>query len=196
VPRVVNGEGEQTLEETSDQEVMMQVRAGDVDQLSILFERHHRRLFGFCLGILGNRDSARDLVQEVFFRLLKYRDSFRPEAPFAPWLYRLARNACIDHLRKSGRERPAEPDLDRPDPTPLMPEEIEKREELQKLQRALGRLPEDKRELLLLARSGTLSYEQIAALLGCSVGALKVRVHRALQLLREAYARVDAEALS
>ena len=56
----------------------MQVRAGDVDQLSILFERHHRRLFGFCLGILGNRDSARDLVQEVFFRLLKYRDSFRP----------------------------------------------------------------------------------------------------------------------
>ena len=77
-----------------------------------------------------------------------------------------------------------------------MPEEIEKREELQKLQRALGRLPEDKRELLLLARSGTLSYEQIAALLGCSVGALKVRVHRALQLLREAYARVDAEALS
>ena len=174
----------------------MQVRAGDVDQLSILFERHHRRLFGFCLGILGNRDSARDLVQEVFFRLLKYRDSFRPEAPFAPWLYRLARNACIDHLRKSGRERPAEPDLERPDPTPLVPEEIAKREELQKLQRALGRLPEDKRELLLLARSGTLSYEQIAALLGCSVGALKVRVHRALQLLRETYARVDSEALS
>jgi RNA polymerase sigma-70 factor (ECF subfamily) len=196
VPRVDNGEGGQKLEPTSDQEVMMQVRAGDVEQLSILFERHHQRLFGFCLGILGNRDSARDLVQEVFFRLLKYRDSFRPEAPFAPWLYRLARNACIDHLRKSGRERPAEPDLDRPDPTPLMPEEIEKREELQKLQRALGRLPEDKRELLLLARSGTLSYEQIAALLGCSVGALKVRVHRALQLLREAYARVDAEALS
>jgi len=174
----------------------MQVRAGDVEQLSILFERHHGKLFGFCLGILGNRESARDLVQEVFFRLLKYRESFRPEAPFAPWLYRLARNACIDHLRKSGRERPAEPDLDRPDPTPLIPEELERREELAKLQAALARLPEDKRELLLLARSGTLSYEQIAALLGCSVGALKVRVHRALQLLREAYARVDSEAFS
>jgi RNA polymerase sigma-70 factor, ECF subfamily len=196
VPRVDNGEGGQKLESLSDQEVMMQVRAGDVEQLSILFERHHQRLFGFCLGILGNRESARDLVQEVFFRLLKYRESFRPEAPFAPWLYRLARNACIDHLRKSGRERPAEPDLDRPDPTPLVPEEIERREELQRLQTALSRLPEDKRELLLLARSGTLSYEQIATLLGCSVGALKVRVHRSLQLLREAYARVDSEALS
>jgi RNA polymerase sigma-70 factor (ECF subfamily) len=186
------------LEEITDQEVMMQVRAGDVDQLSILFERHHARLFGFCLGILGNRESARDLVQEVFFRLLKYRESFRPEAPFAPWLYRLARNACIDHLRKSGRERPVENELDleRPDPTPLMPEELERRDELAKLQTALARLPEDKRELLLLARSGTLSYEQIAALLGCSVGALKVRVHRALQLLRDAYHRVDAEALS
>lgn len=170
----------------------MQVRAGDVEQLSILFERHHARLFGFCLGILGNRESARDLVQEVFFRLLKYRDSFRPEAPFAPWLYRLARNACIDQLRRSGRERPAEPDYDRPDPTPLIPEELERREELARLQRALGRLPEDKRELLLLARSGTLSYEQIAELLGCSVGALKVRVHRALQMLRESYTRVEA----
>jgi RNA polymerase sigma-70 factor (ECF subfamily) len=196
VPLVDNGEGDLKLEETSDQEVMMQVRAGDVEQLSILFERHHARLFGFCLGILGNRESARDLVQEVFFRLLKYRESFRPEAPFAPWLYRLARNACIDHLRKSNRERPAEPDLDRPDPTPLVPEELERKEELAKLQAALARLPEDKRELLLLARSGTLSYEQIAALLGCSVGALKVRVHRALQLLREAYARVDSEAFS
>jgi RNA polymerase sigma-70 factor (ECF subfamily) len=196
MPRVDNGEGGQTLEPTSDQEVMMQVRAGDVEQLSILFERHHGRLFGYCLGILGNRESARDLVQEVFFRLLKYRDSFRPEAPFAPWLYRLARNACIDHLRKSGRERPTEDDFDRPDPTPLVPEEMERREELQKLQTALARLPEDKRELLLLARSGTLSYEQIATLLGCSVGALKVRVHRALQLLREAYTRVDSEALS
>jgi len=196
MPRVDNGEGGQTLEVTTDQEVMMQVRAGDVEQLSILFERHHQRLFGYCLGILGNRESARDLVQEVFFRLLKYRDSFRPEAPFAPWLYRLARNACIDHLRKSGRERPVEDDFDRPDPTPLVPEEIERREELQKLQTALARLPEDKRELLLLARSGTLSYDQIATLLGCSVGALKVRVHRALQLLREAYTRVDSEALS
>ena len=174
----------------------MQVRAGDVEQLSILFERHHGRLFGYCLGILGNRESARDLVQEVFFRLLKYRDSFRPEAPFAPWLYRLARNACIDHLRKSGRERPTEPDLDRPDPTPLVTDELEHRDELARLQAALARLPEDKRELLLLARSGTLSYEQIAALLGCSVGALKVRVHRALHLLREAYARVGAEAVS
>src|SRR4026209_2191153 len=115
MPRVDNGEGGQTLEVTTDQEVMMQARAGDVQQLSILFERHHQRLFGYCLGILGNRESARDLVQEVFFRLLKYRDSFRPEAPFAPWLYRLARNACSDHLRKSGRERPAEPDFDRPD---------------------------------------------------------------------------------
>jgi RNA polymerase sigma-70 factor, ECF subfamily len=196
MPRVNIGEGGQNLVDPTDEELMMQVRAGDVEQLSMLFERHHSRLFGFCLGILGNRESARDLVQEVFFRLLKYRDSFRPDAPFAPWLYRLARNACIDQLRKSGREVASEPDYERPDPTPLVPEELERREELTKLQTALGRLPEDKRELLLLARSGTLSYEQIATLLGCSVGALKVRVHRSLQLLREAYAQIGSEAVS
>jgi RNA polymerase sigma-70 factor (ECF subfamily) len=196
MPRVNIGEGGQILVDPTDEELMMQVRAGDVEQLSMLFERHHSRLFGFCLGILGNREAARDLVQEVFFRLLKYRDSFRPDAPFAPWLYRLARNACIDQLRKSGREVISDTDFERPDPTPLVPEELERREELAKLRTALGRLPEDKRELLLLARSGTLSYEQIATLLGCTVGALKVRVHRSLQLLREAYAQIGSEAVS
>jgi RNA polymerase sigma-70 factor (ECF subfamily) len=183
-------------EATSDQEVMMQVRAGDVDQLSILFERHHTRLYGFCLGLLGNRESARDLVQEVFFRVLRYRESYRPDAPFGPWLYRMARNACIDQLRKGGRERQGDPDLEQQDPSPLVSEDLEREGELRLLRAALARLPEDKRELLLLARSGTLSYEQISGLVGCSVGALKVRVHRALQLLREAYARVEREAAS
>lgn len=176
----------------------MRVRAGDVEELSVLFERHHRRLFGFCLGLLGSRDAAGDLVQEVFFRVLKYRHTFRDKGEFAPWLYRLARNACIDHLRKGGRERPVQPEQEeaRPDPSPLASEQLEQREDLERLRAALGLLPEDKRELLLLARSGSLSYQQIAGLLGCSVGALKVRVHRALHLLREAYHQCEREALS
>ena len=169
----------------------MQVRAGDVEKLSTLFERHHARLFGFCLGLLGNREAARDLVQEVFFRVLRYRESYKPEAAFAPWLYRLARNACIDQLRKGGRERLADPDFEQPDPGPLPDHELEREDELHTLRAALARLPEDKRELLLLARSGSLTYEQIAGMVGCSVGALKVRVHRALQLLRESYAQVE-----
>src|SRR4051794_20133650 len=174
---------------------MMQVRAGDVEKLSVLFERHHGRLYGFCLGLMGNREAARDLVQEVFFRVLRYKDSYRPDAPFAPWLYRLARNAGIDQLRKGGRERPTDLDLERADPAPLVSEELAKQDELATLRAALSRLPDEKRELLLLARSGSLSYEQIADLHGCTVGALKVRVHRALQLLRDTYARVEREAI-
>jgi RNA polymerase sigma-70 factor (ECF subfamily) len=183
------------LDETTDQEVMMRVRAGDVEELSILFERHHGRLYGYCLGLLGSREGARDVVQEVFFRVLKYRQSYRPDAPFSPWLYRLARNACIDQLRKRSHEVSAEPELERADPSPLPPEHLERAEELSRLRAALDRLPAEKRELLLLARSGALSYEQIAGTLGCTVGALKVRVHRALQLLREAYALTQNEAL-
>jgi RNA polymerase sigma factor (sigma-70 family) len=184
------------VETSTDQEVMMQVRGGDVEKLSILFERHHSRLYGFCLGLVGNREAARDLVQEVFFRVLRYRDSYRPEAPFAPWLYRMARNAGIDLLRKGGRERPVDTELERPDPSPLASDELARQDELAILRSALQRLPEEKRELLLLARSGSLSYEQIAELQGCTVGALKVRVHRALQLLRDTYARVEREASS
>jgi RNA polymerase sigma factor (sigma-70 family) len=176
----------------NDQEVMMRVRAGDVEQLSILFERHHGRLYGYCAGLLGSREAARDLVQEVFFRVLKYRGSFRDDAAFAPWLYRLARNACIDQLRKGWREVTTETGLDRADPAPSASDDLEHAEQLARLRAALRRLPDEKRELLLLARSGALSYEQIAETLGCSVGALKVRVHRALQLLRESYVHLDA----
>jgi RNA polymerase sigma-70 factor (ECF subfamily) len=174
---------------------MMRVRAGDVEQLSILFERHHGRLYGYCLGLMGGREAARDVVQEVFVRVLKYRQSFRTDAAFAPWLYRLARNACIDQLRKGSHEVLADPDLERADPQPLAPEHLERAEELDRLRAALRQLPEEKRELLLLARSGALSYQQIASTLGCSVGALKVRVHRALQLLRDAYAEIAGEAV-
>jgi RNA polymerase sigma factor (sigma-70 family) len=183
-------------DDPTDQEVMMQVRAGDVEKLSVLFERHHARLYRYCLGLLGNRDAARDLVQEVFFRVLRYRETYRPDAPFAPWLYRVARNSCFEHLQKGRRERLLDPevDMEQVDTAPLASEELSHRGELATLQAALSRLPADKRELLLLARSGSLTYDQIAAMFGCTVGALKVRVHRALQQLRETYTRLESEA--
>lgn len=180
-----------------DGEVMRMVRDGDVGQLGILFERHHGRLYNYCLRLTGNAETSRDLVQEVFFRILKYRETYRDDGSFLPWFYRLARNACYDHLRGSGREVAADVEaMEETDPGPAPSEEAERREEVRLLSRALHRLPVDKRELLVMARFGALGYREIAETLGTSVGAVRVRVHRALKELRQVYLRMEREATS
>ncbi len=179
----------------TDQELMNQVKDGAVEQLGILFERHHPRLFNFCLRLTGDRQVSEDLVQEVFYRILKYRHTFRADSDFPVWTYQMARNACADHFHQQGKvatddAEPAEP----VDQEPLPLEEIESAEALELLGEALRALPLDKREVLVLSRFRDLKYEQIAELLGCTVGAVKVRVHRALRQLRDVYLRLAAEA--
>lgn len=173
----------------TDQEVMNEVRDGAVARLGILFERHHRRLFNFCLRLTGDRQLAEDLVQEVFARILKYRHTYRPDSDFLVWTYQMTRNVCADHFRKLSRsaEVEGEPPLEvaSADPRPL--DELASAEAVDLLRRALARLPLDKRELLVLSRFQNLKYEQIAELLGCTVGAVKVRVHRAVKELRGVY---------
>lgn len=185
-------------ESMTDSEAMARVREGDLARLSILFDRHHRRLFGYCYRFVRNREAAEDLVQEVFVRMLKYRNSYQEQGSFDAWMFRMARNVCLDHVAGRGTEVQMEE----------LPRELEEaveagpdavaasREELRILERALGRLPEDKRELLLLARFGSLTYEEIAETLGCTVGALKVRVHRALKQLKDQYTLATEEMAS
>jgi len=178
--------------EPTDRELMSRVRDGELDRLSELFERHHRRLFAFFLRLAGSRDAAEDLVQEVFVRMLKYRHTYREEAEFTPWMFSVARNAAVDHYRGKPRELQEDPEAPEPVAPSVHPvERLEKREQSELLQAALGRLPREKRELLLLARFGEMKYDSIGELLGISVGAVKVRVHRALKELREAYRLVS-----
>ncbi|MDX1631548.1 MAG: RNA polymerase sigma factor [Thermoanaerobaculia bacterium] len=174
----------------SDDEAMARVRDGDLARLSILFDRHHRRLFGYCFNFVRDRTAAEDLVQEVFVRMLKYRHSYREQGRFEAWMFRMARNVCLDHVDRRGIEIPVEEIPREADESPEAgPDAVAAgREELRILERALGRLPEEKRDLLLLARFGSLTYDEIAETLGCTVGALKVRVHRALKQLEDQYA--------
>ncbi len=168
---------------------MSQVRDGDVEKLGTLFERHHVRLFNFFLRMTGDRVVAEDLVQEVFVRMLKYRKSFRARGEFSAWMFALARNVSADHFGRRGRaETAGEEELAAlPAKGPLQPEQLEMAESLERLRAALLKLPDEKRELLLLTRSGGLTHEQIGRILGCSAGAVKVRVHRALRQLQQVF---------
>lgn len=171
-----------------DDRLMTAVRAGDVSQLGVLFERHHRALFSFFLRLTGNRQASEDLVQDVFFRILKSRATYRPGTQFRTWMYQVARSAHVDRFRSRPREMEAAGDLpEPPSDAPLPGADIERAEQTALVRRALAKLPADKREVLILSRFQGLKYQEIGDILECEEGAVKVRVFRALRALRAAY---------
>src|SRR6478752_9166192 len=87
---------------TTDNAVMAEVSAGQVARLAVLFERYHRALFRYFVSMNSHREQAEDLVQEVFFRILRYRSSYDPAQSFTAWMYQIARNAGVDQVRKRG----------------------------------------------------------------------------------------------
>jgi RNA polymerase sigma-70 factor (ECF subfamily) len=184
-----NGRGDaKRVNQPTDLELMIAVQHGEVGQMGTLFERHHTRIYNFCHRMTGSQAASEDLVQEAFMRALKYRQSFRGDADFLPWLYRLARNVCNDYFQKNKRFPVTVdelPDEVSDDPSAL--DNAEHREQVCLLRQALLRLPVERREVLILSRFEFRNYEEIARLLGCSVGAVKVRVHRAMNQLRETY---------
>jgi RNA polymerase sigma factor (sigma-70 family) len=168
----------------SDEELMSQVRNGVGEMLGVLFERYQVPLFNFYLKLTGERAASEDLVQEVFFRILKYRQSYRLETPFRAWMYQIARNARVDYLRRRRPETAWEPEMS---PAIAPVDTAQQSQENALLHRALMRLPLEKREVLVLSRFQELKYEEIAQLLGCELGTVKTRVHRALQELRDIF---------
>ena len=185
-----------TVTTDTDTELMRDVRGGRTGALATLFERHHARVYRFCLRIIGNRQTAEDLVQDVFMRMLKYRASFRDDVALGPWMFRIARNACTDHLRRVAREgSPYRASGESIDDLPAADHDAAAAEDgrAELVRRALLSLPLERREVLVLSRYEFKSYEEIANAMGCSVGAVKVRAHRAIKQLREAYLQLAGE---
>lgn len=174
---------------------MAQVRAGRVERLAGIFERHHGHLFTFFLRLTGRRGVSEDLAQEVFVRLLKYRESYRPGSPFLPWMWQVARHVHHDHLAS----RRLHVDLEAvahglADPQEGAEARAVAAQDRDLLLQALRRLDPHRRELLLLSREPGLSYRDLSDMLGASAGALKVQVHRALRDLKGLYAELQGGA--
>jgi RNA polymerase sigma-70 factor (ECF subfamily) len=172
---------------------MRQVRNGRTAALATLFERHHARLYRYCLRMTGQRAAAEDLVQDVFMSMLKYKATFKDDSEFVPWMFGIGRNACLAQLKRAARDRLPDHDVEA-EPAPTPPDDAhDDRPEL--MRRALARLPVDRREVLVLSRYEFKSYEEIARVLDCSVGAVKVRAHRAMKQLREIYIGLAGEVI-
>lgn len=178
---------EAQLDSTSDIALMNMVKNGDLDKLGILFERYHSRLFGFFYRLTWCKNSSEDLVQGVFERILKYRSSYTSDGEFSTWIFSIARNHFHDYYRKNGSEvvEPKELDWD------AMPgEELQDRERSDEectqllIRQALQQLDTEKRQVLILSRFEGLKYTEIAEVMNCTEGAVKVRAFRALNELK------------
>jgi RNA polymerase sigma-70 factor (ECF subfamily) len=172
---------------------MRQVRGGRTAALATLFERHHARVYGYCLRMTGNRSTAEDLVQDVFMKMLKYKATFKDDSDLVPWMFGIARNSCLAHLKRRANDRLP---LNEPAEEAAVDETADERHddrETELVREALLRLPAERREVLVLSRYEYKSYDEIARVLDCSVGAVKVRVHRAMKQLREIYLDMTSE---
>ena len=172
----------------NDEVLMLGVRDGDLALLGVLFERHSPSLFDFFCRMTGNRVVSEDLVQDVFVRMLKYRRNYQARGKFTTWMFHIARNARADYF-KGAKPGAFLPEDDIPDRATVPA--LERSNETILLERSLIQLPDDKREILVLARYREMKQEDIAELLGIEVGTVKVRLHRAIKELREIYFKLS-----
>ena len=173
---------------------MLKVKSGDVEKLGLIYHRYSRRLFGFFFRMTGEVATSEDLVQNVFMRMLKYRQSYADTGNFEAWAFHMSRNVHKDHVRKNKRYRWQENMNDwetHLQETGNREQMIQKTDELNSLARALNALTAEKRELIELTRFQKLKYAQVAELLGITESAVKVRVHRILKELKEIYLKLD-----
>ena len=180
-----------------DEQVMLDVRSGELGKLGLLFDRHHRALFRYFLHLTSNRAVSEDLVQEVFFRILKYRHTYQPGTRFCAWLFQVGRNVHMDHAVRHKPEV-AMPERGWDVRSPDLPpdRQAQSRQEAALLRRALAAMPPEKREVIVMSRFLDLKYDEIASVLKCETGAVKVRVYRALRELNDRFFALCGERAS
>lgn len=166
---------------------MMSVISGNTDKLGILYERYKTPLYGYFFKLTGgDRASSEDLVQNVFYKALRYKHSFKGTGEFAKWLFSIAHNIGIDHLRKESRSFHSTLDEGRHEGG-YINDSLEKKQDRELLFSALAKLNEDDRELLILSKIKCLKYSEIAEIYNCTESALKTRVFRALNRLKKVF---------
>jgi len=176
----------------TDEVIMEAVKNGNLQQATLLFERYHKRIYNFLARMALDRALAEDLTQNVFFRMIKYRNSYRDGARFQSWIYQIARNVFSDHYQTAKNKYSDFIDVEkiRDHMADNEDEKIQEEKELL-LQRSMARLTDDQREILVLTRFQQMKYEEVAALMDTTVANIKVKVHRALIRLREYYFEME-----
>jgi RNA polymerase sigma factor (sigma-70 family) len=176
----------------TDELLMEAVKNGDLQQVSALFERYNKRIFNFLARMTMDRTLAEDLTQNVFLRIIKYRNSYKEGARFQSWIYQVARNVFSDHYQVHKNKFSDFVDIEKVSDHLQDSEENETIHEQEKLlQKSMSLLSEEQRELLILTRFQHMKYEEVAVIMDTTVANIKVKVHRAILKLREHYFELE-----
>ena len=175
---------------------MKQVRDGQLSQMGLLFQRHHRDLFSFFYRMTNDQVQSEDLVQSVFYRLLKYRNKYREDVNFSYWLYAIAKNVWRDTFRKKDPLRQSK-DIDtlqkHVSNEKSIVQQMEENDRTLLVRKALNRLSQEKREAIILSRYQGMKYQEIAKLCNCTENAIKSRVQRGLLELKSIMTELELE---
>ena len=176
-----------------DEQLMLLVKDGKINYLGQLFERYNVALFNYFRRMTRREALSEDLTQNVFERVLKHKHTYREEFPFRAWIFQIARNVRMDHYRGEKVKYDANVDPLAMELTDKDTEVNARREDLkEEMERALGQLKDDYREVLILTRYERMKYAQVAESLGISESAVKIRVHRAIKQLSTVYQNLAA----
>ena len=180
----------------SSEDLMTRIAKGDADALEILVNRHQTSVLNLIYRFIGDRTQAKDLAQEVFIRVWQATKTYKPEAKFTTWLYRITTNLCLNELKSARRRKwfsfnrsdedgghTFEETL--ADSAPSAEDLLLSKERSRRISDALQNLPENQRMAMILKRYDDLSYQEIGQIIGCSVSAVESLLVRAKRTLQE-----------
>lgn len=194
------GSGRSSLVTPADQDpdatLMLRVKQGDIAAFSELVDKYKQPVMNLVYWMIHDATEAEDLAQNVFIQVHKSAHRYRSEAKFSTWLYTIARNLCLNEIRRRSRHQSESLDAPRSpgetsapqfeDKTVFSPPASLLRGELEaKVDEAVAALPENQRLAILLCRQEDLSYDDISEVLGCSLSATKSLIHRARETLKQ-----------
>ena len=184
-----------SMDDVSDERLMMMFREGSAEGFDLLFAKYHGAVHRFITHLVRDAASADDLLQEVFLRVARAAPTYRPTAKFRTWLFRIARNCCLNAIEGSrirqgiqaelAREGRFPSDASPPGREPSPDECAEANETMHRLRNALGQLAERQREALVLYAMEGMAYREIALVMEIPVNTVKTLIHRARDALAE-----------
>ncbi len=160
--------------------------------MGILYERYRIPVYSYFYKLTcGDREACEDLVHTVFYRAIRYKHSFTGEGSFAKWLFRIARNAGLDHNKKNKNSIINENNAIKAMENISYAPDYEMKENLVILDQAMKRLEHEDRELILLGKIECLKYKEIADILGTTEGNIRIRMFRALKKLKDIFENIE-----
>jgi RNA polymerase sigma factor (sigma-70 family) len=176
-----------TVAEITDEILMQNVKDGNLAEMSVLFERYHLRIYNFFFRLTFNMDVSQDLTQNLFYRMIKYKHSYKSDYSVKSWIFKIARNIHVDYCNEEKRSGELFMKTDKYTVEPPDNADGYHEDDYDRLEKAMSDLSDDQKELIVLSRYQGLKYEEISAITNQSVAAIKIAMYRAIRQLRGIY---------